>query len=331
MSRYHNNLILYYDRNSFTNDCSNGNIESIKSFINGNSKKTDYTLLRLDGFKIAAAKGNLEVLKLLVSDGETAYNAGALSACEANTISVLDFFIEKGADMFGNCLELACGHNNYEMVKLLLANEKNDFDRGMIASCKNGNMEIFKLFFKINLNKKIKTYSSKTKGDAACIACQYGHIDIVKYLIDQDVKVFTKLFNISCLYGHFELVKYLYSSFPEKVNIDTGLENACQKEDNVNIIDFLVDIGVTDYDESFKIAAKHNNTKNVKLLLSKGASNLNDALLEVCNSRIHSDFTEIINVLINHGADNIAIVLKITFDNRNSTSFNAIVNNICKY
>ncbi len=322
---------MYNDRDSFIKDCSNGNIEGIKNFIIGNSKKTDYTVLRLDGFKVAAAKGNLEVLKLFVSDGETAYNSGALSACEANTMSVLDYLIEKGADMFGNCLELACGHNNYEMVKLLLANEKNDFDRGMIASCKNGNMEIFKLFFKINLNKKIKTYSSKTKGDAACIACQYGHIDIVKYLIDQDVKVFTKLFNISCLHGHFELVKYLYSSFSDKVNIDTGLENACHKEDNIDIIDFLVDKGIIDYDKSFEIAAKYNNPKNVKLLLDKGASNLNDALLSVCHSRLYLDFTEVINILINHGADNIALVLGVTYDNRNRTSFEAIVKNICKY
>jgi ankyrin repeat protein len=246
-------------------------------------------------------------------------------------MSVLDYLIEKGADMLGNCLELACDHNNYEMVKLLLINEKNDFDKGMIASCKNGNMEIFKLFFKINLNKKIKTYSSKTKGDAACIACQYGHIDIVKHLIDQDVKVFTKLLNISCLYGHFELVKYIYSSFPDKVNINTGMENACQKEGNIDIINFLVDKGVIEYDESFKIAAKHNNPKNLTLLLSKGASNLNDALLEACYSKLYSDFTEVINILINHGADNIALVLRLTYDHRNSTSFDAIVKNICKY
>ncbi len=322
-------FLSYTERAIFDESCSLGKINDIKNFISLNSKKTDYLSARLNGFKLAASYEQLDVLKLLIENGETAYNAGVLSACEHNKITVLNYLIGKGADMFSQCLEFACNYNNFEMVKLLLDHEKTEFDRGLFASCKNGNMEIFKLFFKIKIGNKIKTYSSKTKGDAACIACQYGHINIVKYLIDQDVKIFTRLFNTACYYGHFELVNMLYS---ENVNLETGLENACHKEDNEKIINFIIDKGViTDYDASFKIAAKQNNPNNLKILLSKGASNLNDALLVACSSRTYDDYTKVINILIDHGADNIAQVLRITYDDRKTTSFQAIVNNICKY
>lgn len=81
------------------------------------------------------------------------------------------------------------------------------------------------------------------------LACQYGHLDIIKFLINSrnvlDIYAYDENgFRWACLNEHLEVIKYLMSlTNPPDIHIvnDLGLQNACLKG-HLEIVKYLINL-----------------------------------------------------------------------------------------
>ena len=94
-----------------------------------------------------AAKGHMEILKLLIEKGADNFNDAMVSAVneENININIIKILIEKGATNLYYALRSAIEEGNIELVKLLIEEGATDLDYPLIIAGEKGNIEIVKL------------------------------------------------------------------------------------------------------------------------------------------------------------------------------------------
>jgi len=111
------------------------------------------------------------------------------------------------------------------------------------------------------------------------LACKYGHIELVKILIDYGADKFGYAFNISCIYGHINIAKLLIGNISNKWK-KYGCNNAL-KNGYYDIVILLVNNGIKKLD--LCNASYGGNLEIVKLCIEKGCNNYKDAFLWACS------------------------------------------------
>ena len=179
------------------------------------------------------------------------------------------------------------------------------FTNLIYPACEGGNLDIIKLFFK-HLKLPIQTIDSLLAKSS-----KYGHLHIVKYLIEDDeVKEMRDK-----LYGDPDFIKYEYKNGKNKEKkwiryINQAFSNACS-EGHFDIMIYLlknpnVDVTGDNFDNfPIKSSCHNGHTKIAKYLLeTEGIKDLidptdtnNAALQGACGNRHY----EIIKMLLNDG------------------------------
>lgn len=148
----------------------------------------------------AARNGNLEMVKLIITNGYPLSNefmsSAMVAASENSRVDSLKYFIDKGADpdiqaLGITLLEISCIRGNLEVVKFLVengasVNGKRVKGKPLINAAQHGNTDIVEYLISKGANvNAIPVYEDGSRGGSALIsAVMGGYLDIVKLLVE---------------------------------------------------------------------------------------------------------------------------------------------------
>ena len=192
-------------------------------------------------------------------------------------LKLIKFLIDKNPQLLHDINDsfiLACSKGHIDIVKYFYEISSNiDLSIHQHApfrfACKSGNLELVKFLYDINfINNKTnqdfidEDYYDSVYLSAICFASERGHLNIVKYIFDSILFIFSySLFKLSrdtnymfyffetifiecCKSNNLELVNYIYENFPN-IDISSNNENAFYNaifslnNNNFDIINYL--------------------------------------------------------------------------------------------
>ncbi len=245
-TKHENKLDIHKHREvPFNNACSNGHLDMCKFLLtidgninihctnewafavccmNGHKQMADWLLSHdidedvNDAFVYACIGGQLEVAKYLYNSGkvtdlkykdEDEHKDPFVHACNSGNLELVQWLYS---------LE----NSFYNWCKSFIVTKDTDEERykyAFINCCKSGNLELVKWFhetLKIELNYKIESGNDYSTFIASpfIMACKYGNIAIVQYLLTNcaDINILDnkcESLRVCCIYRQFEMFKML--------------------------------------------------------------------------------------------------------------------------
>lgn len=237
----------------------------------------------------SATNGHLEVVELLLKHGTFSGNMALRKSASLGYVEIVKRLIEFGAKD----------------------------DRALLNSADNGHFEIVKLLVEngasVNL---IHEYLGEYPKQPLSVSCANGYLEMVIYLVEHGADVtlnYNDALIKSAQYGHLDIVKYLVNNdapinYEEVVDdtvcrdYETPLE-ASVDNNYIEIVSYLIENGANNNNGSLNYATKHGNMKIVVLLMENGFREnnyaKNVALITACNG----GFFDIVKYLVENGAD----------------------------
>jgi ankyrin repeat protein len=237
-------------------------------------------------FTTACTNGDIKTVKELYNK----YYAGKSKFSKFLSIfrlnSVLNLHWDNDSPIVGACLG-----GQYDVIQFLLSDKKfknivqknNRLASGLHLAIGAGDLEIVK--FILPLVKENETCYEKIYSGFVN-ACRVGHLDIVKYIINQsifdlekfDKKAFAspcysmkcKGFITACENGQIDIVKYLTNSFELKKTVDLNEVNTVVKIDRFEIMEYFI----------FGLNLKQNHSFMMRLNMSYELENYTLDLLD---------------------------------------------------
>lgn len=180
----------------------------------------------------------------------------------------------------------------------------------------NGRDDLVKSLINFEADRHALTSPETRKWHSIHFACRYGHLKIVKILIDLEINIEIRTgfgltpLHVACEFGKFEIVKYLLSLGAQKdpITIDenqnmTPLHYAVVGN-FLGLTELLLISGadknkcdIKGY-SSIDIASKNNLIEMVKLFLRWGVKNI-ESPLQIATSLNHNEIKEIIQKYLN--------------------------------
>lgn len=214
-------------------------------------------------------------------------------ATKNGQFEIVKFLIEKKFDINmggGVPLRNACKGKYLDIVKLLVesgAKINNINNLFLIELGKNGSVDVLKYLIEQGLQLN-------PENEILSLACQYGHFDLVKYLIeDQQFKTYfihsnseKSLFRSSIHSGNIELLVYLLKLAPfPQVEVTKSLD-LIENDSQFEVLKFLVENGANieeDTSHVLRYCAQRNATKNTLYLIEKhpNLSSIGDNILKI--------------------------------------------------
>lgn len=223
-------------------------------------------------------------------------------ASKKNKPEIVKFLLEKGAnkklfDLYGfSAIHLACMHNSLEATSQLLENDETKYinfldesgNTPLIWATAYNNKEVLKFL----IDKKADINIKDTTGyNAFHIACEEGHLEIVKQLLDpfkDQINLKTPTDEtpllIACINNHEEIVEFL---------IECGADIEACDDEGFNTFHFACQNGWVSAVE--QILNKKKKYPNIERKTHGG----NTPLLLACQQ----SEKEIVEILLSHGAD----------------------------
>ncbi|VDI03178.1 Hypothetical predicted protein [Mytilus galloprovincialis] len=293
--------------------CVNGHTEVVKLLIEVGMNVNDTTNNGLTPLYLACGHGHYDTVKHL------------LDFTDQNLKSSNDIIIN---DIFGwSALHSACSNGHTKVVKLLIDNGMtiNDtttdgytpFFLACFGACQQGSYDAVVFFlglYGITLTRPVDTLN-QTSG--LHIACDLGHTDIAKLLIDAGTNIdytthegFTYL-NLVCSKGHYDIVKYILDfnkqrlknhidSLVQDTNGQSVLHVACSNG-HTKVVKLLIDVGMNVNDTSnigltpFYLCCAQGHHETVKILLDLYDKIAYDMIVTVDEYVFLSNVTKMVN------------------------------------
>lgn len=184
---------------------------------------------------------------------------------------------------------------------------KVNVDLEFVSAIQNGDLERAKYWYKngANVNYWVDHGEHQYQSIPMITACQWGHLAIVKYLVDKGVKFNWKLgcpLVVACKYGHMDVVKYLVSIGGNiRVCGDYPLREACARYGNIDVIKYLVSLGAdikVHNNYVLNTSCEIGDLAMVKFLVSKGV-NIHYRMKDIFNKRFIKEYA--LRVAVKHG------------------------------
>ena len=319
-----------------------GDLEKVKSSVKNGEDINQLDDYGMSPFLRAVGNGHLEVVEYLVKNGADDENMsnGIIEASQYGRLDVLKYLIENGADatakMSGSdnetYLEYAISRSSDhpEVIKYLeslnvssVSNNKNvqvaQIDNAIkcddiYMSAKNGNLKCVQQNISNGVDVNIKTEDSDMMGNTPLMTASfYGHIEIVKYLIDEGADV-----NASRLYGNITALNEASQRGHDKIvqllikhgAIDSSLIDASAVGDLEKVSKLIEqgsDINQRAYRGTTALlkASSNGHLEIVKLLIKSGAKvNTQDMYGQTALMLSSYDgHLDIVKLLVDSGAD----------------------------
>ena len=185
-------------------------------------------------------------------------------------------------------LEKATKTGNLEKVKEAIKDGATIFGQDIFDAAKNGHLDIVKYLVD---EKKIDIPES-----AVYRAVKNGHLDVVKYLVDekgQDISVDSVFF--AAANGHLDMVKYLVG---KGKSIDGEEVSNAAKNGHLDIVKYLVEKGAKISDNTVYVAAQDGHLDVLKYLVGEKGVNINSA----AEDAVKNDHLDVVKYLVEKGA-----------------------------
>nr|XP_022302832.1 uncharacterized protein LOC111110570 [Crassostrea virginica] len=224
--------------------------EIITRETNEYQMKNEKTYDQMTVLHIAAKYGRYNICKrILETDDFKFLNEISLKgknachyAAEGGFIDVLELLIEHNADARAttkngqNIFHIACIYNHLEMCRYISDISQfhdlptavcTDSWNATLHAAKNGHMTILKFLFEKNVSF---THSSESKRNALHVACDHGHFDACKFIIDNCPSLLNEVDFTGRHAGHFaarsgnmDILTYLETMMDMTKKTDNGM------------------------------------------------------------------------------------------------------------
>ena len=242
---------------------------------------------------IVAEKGDLEMLKYLVSHGAQLREKGNAirMAAEKGYLEVVQYLVSQGANPIlqdDYAMRYAAKNGHLETVQYLVsqgADIHSCDEHALRMAAENGHIHVVKYLMARGANPIVQYSTTINK------ATENGHFEIVKYL---DYSRDERTLDIALENNHTEIVKYLISKDIEKLRSDKNRINLifirAAGRGNLDLIEYLITIGfniICILYEMLSKAAYHGHINTVKYLVARGA---NPDTIVLCNAISSKNF-----------------------------------------
>jgi ankyrin repeat protein len=338
LSKKFQNFILKLDEQSFSSICKDGHFEIVKYLLENLNDNISIDINYTDSFFFSCVLKHYEVSSYLYTHATDKSKKKIIDingifnyACENNNINVVKYLInlpENNIDISNDdyhVFHIACERKNFDIVEYLTDIIPSDdvafdvqYNFAFINACKTGNIDIIKCMLNKSKNKLVVHIDKYV-----ILSCQYGYIEIVKYLTDflsdeQQNVCYNKSFQMACDKGNLDIVMFLVEMENNNINInydnDCSFCSACYKG-HIEIVKYLLSIPNNninincDDNGPFCSACYKGHIEIVKYLLSIPNNNINincDDDGPFC-SACHEGHIEIVKYLLSIPNNNINI------------------------
>jgi ankyrin repeat protein len=254
---------------------------------------------------IGAQRGYENLVQRMVARGATKTHLALEAAAGRGQLKIVKLLVPKICDIsyLNWALIEAVSSGNMEIIKVLIERGANDFDRALLRATTTGKIEIVK-YFRSTISDLF--FLNLSMIEAAAI----GHLEIVKYLVEQGATEFNKAFNAASNTYRQEVIKFILPYVTDVDYINSVIIEAAYRED-LEIIKFLFDQGFspTRIWQPIEIGISRRNLELVKFLLPlvSDISDLNTFLM----SAVNHGYLDIVRLLIQRGANDFSRAMKI--------------------
>jgi len=218
--------------------------------------------------------------------------------------ALIDFVIQYGGADINYGLFGACWGCNQNLAKWMIERGATNFKIALMWACRGGNRNIVDLIIKHGEKDKaqfLQTYTAKGE----------RHIYFANNCVNRNGRITsTQYFNAwncglfgACEFGHLSIADYMISKGA------TDVENALYiavntKQASYETINYLLTRGAKNMNIALVSACESGNNALVRFFISKGAFIFNDALSTYCghNNYQYNDNVEIVELLLKKGA-----------------------------
>ena len=186
--------------------CRRGDLESLDLFLSAapgmvNRKfRSALTGKQVSLLSVAASRGDIACLKVLISKGANDLDTALLNAADGGHVECLKLLIEKGANNLNMALERAIGH--VECVKLLFEAGADDFIGAQIIAIRKGDSGSLQ----VALNDE-----SRDLEHLMIFCATLGHAECFRVLINHDARVGLSL-QVAANFGHVDVMRVILTN-----------------------------------------------------------------------------------------------------------------------
>lgn len=313
--------------------CYSGDIEKVYELINDKDIYKDFYL----GLYGACEGGHLNIVKLLIDKCSKKLTSALFNvACTNGNIDIVKLLIERDNGLIQSlALDCACESGNIDLVNLLLKYNLNiRYNRysKLFFACKSGNIDLIEFIIGSNLKEfKTQSWDEGLQG-----ACRGGHLDAVKFIIKKSNIQFCwkNALNYACAGGNLEIVKLVLQNIDNEIlDIDDDILYSACYGGNIDVVNLIIELSIEnatdyywdfgfegacdgghseiakliiekgtdiDYNECLNNAVYHDNIYLCKLILEKGANNIDDCIVYISGTRFHYDT---LTILLKYGGN----------------------------
>lgn len=242
--------------------------------------------------------------------------------CSIQNMKIIDFLIKNTPDP-NIFLKSDRALNNSLLINFLLQyDRKMDFNDFFLKKCKyvdDNDISIIKLLIE-------KGITNENINNGFYEALCYNKINLMKYLLEYGAKCSGNNFEEVCRLGDISIINLIIDKALDDFN---GALIAASRRNCLHCIQLLIEKGATNLDKALIEACKYDGRDNcdkrgcIELLIENGATNLNDALLAACKINNHESAI----FLIKRGATNLNEALLMACKNNSTTVFDILIDN----
>lgn len=213
--------------------------------------------------------------------------------CKQGSMDELNSLLREGDVNWNIALKGACEGGHLDIIKFVLSNSSSNVDWkiALKIACKKGSNEIVDL---IVSNTPTIDWKMGLQG-----ACEGGHIDLARKIRDKVKDIVPEdlmyAFSEACYLGNVDILRFMVSM--GVYSWDDGFTSACLGG-YIKIVRTMIMKGVTEWSFGFINACSGGHIKIVKLLYTTGFENIKEGLIEGFNEACLGGHLNIVKFLL---------------------------------
>ena len=258
----------------------------------------------------AAEGGHLDIIEYCFKRGfRSDINILMASAAQGNQLEVVKYAMAEGATRYEVAAAWAGAAGHRDMVQFLLGFNISSYRIVMYMTAHAGHMEIIKLILEYAHDDEDIDWNYTMRG-----AAESGNLEILKLALSKGADNWANSFTSAAESGRLQVIQYLLPNIHDIAIFNNAAATAA-KNGKTEIVEFLFTLFITyDWDLLLKTAVFGGQPRIVELVITKAKQNnvkldFNAALMIVAQSYWKNIANEIIDLLINNGANNLDEVL----------------------
>jgi ankyrin repeat protein len=277
--------------------CMNNNVVGINYMIEQHGYRIESIL------NFGAEYGRLDIVKLAIEvyniNIRREDNYALCIAVENNHLEVIEYLIEKGADIHSNdnhILRHAAKAGYLDIVKFAIGKggiSQADIDRALCTAIQYNHIAIVEYL--------VETASANIHANnesPLIIAAQYRQFDMVEYFVKKSANINSSALEAAITTGRLDIVKLLVKNYSADIHDDNEILRIAIKYEYMKILGYLLELGFEIY-LALHISAEYGKLDIIKLLVENYGADIHDDSI-ICYA-IEGGYMSILEYLVENG------------------------------